>query len=248
MDLKPTTPNTNADTSPANPAPIATAWSMPETPAPPAVSEPVVAASAPQPQYSAPQPVVSYTEPEFTAPTPTPQFSAPTPIKTYAIPADQSIGASVDLNPQPVVHVLSPRGVEYVFLTIALFTGTIGLITALVSLVNGQFGFDVLSFPVSLLIVAVPVFSWLFLRLKNAELRDPSLALDASKRRSTQVIQIVMFMVCFFTLIGFVGTVMASMSGALSTSLVKIVLDVLSILVVAGGVLFYYWRDEHKSK
>lgn len=246
MDLKPTTPNTNADNNPLNPAPAATAWSMPETPPVPPVSEPAVTAPMPQADFATPKPVVSYTEPEFTSSAPTPQFSAPTE-QAYTNPFEQTTSGVVDVKPQPVVHVLSPRGVEYVFLTIALFTGTVGLITALVSLANGQFGFDVLSFPVSLLIVAVPVFSWLFLRLKKAELRDPSLALDASKRRSTQVIQIVMFMVCFFTLIGFVGTVMASMSGALSTSLVKIVLDVLSILVVAGGILFYYWRDEHKS-
>lgn len=151
------------------------------------------------------------------------------------------------VQPQPVVQVLSPRGVEYVFLTIALFTGAFGLGAALIALVNGQTGFDVLSFPVSLMVVAVPVFAWLFLRLKKAELRDPSLALDASKRRSTQFIQIVTFLISFFTLISLVTIVLAKMAGEFDASIGKALLNVLVIEVLSTSILYYYWRDEHRS-
>lgn len=148
----------------------------------------------------------------------------------------------------PVVQVLSPRGVEYVFLIITLFTGAIMLGALLISLINGQSGFSVLSYPLAGLIISLPVFSWLFLRLKKAELNDPSLKLDASKRRSTQFTQIVAFLVSFFTLIGFIGLLFATMGGDYKESLWKTILDVLVVELIAGGILFYYWRDEHQRR
>lgn len=149
------------------------------------------------------------------------------------------------VEPQPVVHVLSPRGVEYVFLTIALFTAAIGLGSVLISLVNGEYGFDILAFPVATLLVSVPIFAWLFLRLKKAELVDPQLRRDPSKRRSTQFTQIVAFLVFFFTLIGFLTLLFMKMAGQYDASAVKLVLNTLVILLISGGLLFYYWRDEH---
>jgi hypothetical protein len=146
-----------------------------------------------------------------------------------------------------VVQVLSPRGVEYVFLTISLLSGALGLIIALLSLVNGETSFAVLSFPVSLLIVSLPIFAWLFLRLKDAELRNPALRLDASKRRSTQFIQIVSFMTSFFSLIGLLTAIFAKISGNFDGSMIKAFANVLVLVVVSGGILAYYWHDEHRS-
>ena len=174
-------------------------------------------------------------------PPPPPTRVAPPPDAIPNPPAPQGVV------PQPVVKVLSPRGVEYVFMTIALVTGAVGLASALLAIVNGSYSFSVLYFPLSLLLVSVPVFSWLFLRLKHVEVLDPAARLDASKRRSTQFIQISSFFVCFFTLIGFLATVFAKLNGSYNGSIVKVILDVLVILVVAGGILFYYWRDEHKA-
>jgi hypothetical protein len=149
--------------------------------------------------------------------------------------------------PMPVVHVLSPRGVEYVFLTINLFTAAIGLMSVLIALVNSKLDFTVLAFPVALLVVSVPLFALLFLRLKRAELRDPSLRADVSKRRSTQFTQIVAYLAVFFSLIGLVSAGFAKASGVYDGNFLKLCLDVLVIVVVAGGVLAYYWRDEHKA-
>lgn len=174
----------------------------------------------------------------------TPVFNQPPQAQA---PLANPVAPAETLAPQPVVQVLSPRGVEYVFLTITLFTGALGLVSLLLSLVNGETGFEVLAFPLALLLVALPLFAGLFLRLKNAELRDPSLKLDASKRRSTQLIQIVSFVTTFFTLIGFVTVIFAKLSGNFDSSIIKAFLDVLVIFVVAGGILAYYWRDEHRS-
>ena len=172
-----------------------------------------------------------------------PIFTSPSPEPPVA--PDQPPAAS-GVVPQAVVRVLSPRGVEYVFLTIALLTGAIGLTSALISLVNGKTDFNVLEFPAATLLVSIPIFAWLFLRLKKAELLNPSLKLDPSKRRSTQFTQIVSFIITFFTLIGFVSIVFAKMAGQYGGSLVKVLLDVLVILLVVGGILVYYWRDEHR--
>lgn len=180
-------------------------------------------------------------------PTPLHGFAAATPAPEPAPAGQQADTNQNGVRPQPVVHVLSPRGVEYVFLTIALFTAAIGLTSVLLSLVNGKTDFAVLSFPVATLLVAVPVFAWLFLRLKQAELANPSLQLDASKRRSTQFTQIVSFLVVFFTMIGFLTAIFAKISGQYEGSMVKLFLDVLVILTVAGGILAYYWRDEHNK-
>lgn len=188
---------------------------------------------APAPEHTEPVPVFGVSETAAPSPSPTLQ-----PQAADVPPADGVV-------PQPVVRVLSPRGVEYVFLIIALFTSAIALGSILISLVNGQYGFSVLAYPVAGLVVGMPVFTLLFLRQKKAELANPSLKLDASKRRSTQFTQIVAYLISFFTLIGFVGIIFAKLGGDFKSSLWKAFLDVLIVEVIAGGILFYYWRDEH---
>jgi hypothetical protein len=148
------------------------------------------------------------------------------------------------VTPQPVVQVLSPRGIEYVFLTIVLFTGAINLIAALIILIDGNIDFSALAFPTAALVVTVPIFAWLFLRLKRAELRNPKLALDPSKRRSTQFTKVISFATCLFTLIGFVFGIFIRIGGNSDASMVKLFFDVLVILAVAGGILAYYWINE----
>jgi hypothetical protein len=174
---------------------------------------------------------------------PAPAFSPPPAPMPVAEPIDQA-----ELMPQPVIQVYSPRGVEYVFMTITLFGGAIGLISALLSVVNGQYSFSVLAFPTAIMLVSMPMYAWLFLRLKAAELANPKLRFDASKRRNTQLIQITGFLVCFFTLIGLLVFVFSKMSGDFDGSIVKVLLNALVILVVSGGILAYYWRDEHRYK
>lgn len=251
----------NADPDPITP-PVPSVPPQPFTPpasqftpppAPPAPAAPVAPPSESAPAWTPPPVTTSPPESSFGPPSPMSQPVPPPVVPplpsfgSYGAPVEQDNSAPTSVTPQPVVQVLSPRGVEYVFLTISLFTGAIGLMSALISIVNGKFAFSVLAAPVALLVVALPVFAFFFLRLKSAELRDAGLALDPSKRRSTQAIQIVSFIVSFFTLIGFVSILFAVMSGGVKLSLVKVILDVLSIEAVFGGILAYYWHDEHRS-
>lgn len=149
--------------------------------------------------------------------------------------------------PVPVVKVLSVRGVEYAMMSLALWFGAGGLIWILLSLIYGSNGFSALAFPVSLLVVCVPVFSFFFIRLRKQELANPELKLEPSKRRLSQTTQILAFLVCLFNLIGFVYLMMAKAGGESKASLSQSILGLLAILVVAGGILIYYWFDEHRN-
>jgi len=174
-------------------------------------------------------------------------FQEPETSFKEPIPALNPMTSS-EVNPIAVVRVLSSRGVEYVFLTIALVIASISLGALLIALLNGHYDFSVLAYPTAALVVSLPIFALLFLRLKKAENLNPSLAMDPSKRRSTQFMQIYSYIICFLTLIGVVSGIFANMSGSFSGSIVKLILDALVVLVIAGGILFYYWRDEHKTK
>ncbi len=269
MDQNPTSmPEPTVPTPPTEPYPH---HDLPlEVPQPPAGPSAVVSPVAEQPAWSSPQPTYDAAPQPIAQPHPgwhkphmkMPGFmqaassafdnaaAAPQYGSTPSVIPDMAqvpLSSSDPARPVPVVRVLSPVGVEYVFLTFTLFTGAIGLTSVLIALVNGKFDFDVLSFPAAVLLVSVPTFAWLFLYLKKQELLRPALKLDPSKRRSTQFSQIVSFAVCFFTLIGLVFAIFAKLGGQLDFSVFKAILDSLCVLVVAGGILTYYWRDEHKS-
>lgn len=186
-----------------------------------------------------PQPTVeplSWQSSTPVAPT-SPAGVTPAPVLTAAAPTA----------PVPVVRVLSPVGVEYVFLTICLFAAATGLVWALLALVNGKVDFEVMAFPAALLLVSVPAFAVIFLHLKKLELRQPALKLDPSKRRSTQFTQITSFLVSLFTLVGVIFSVFAKLGGQSGVSIGRVLLDGLVLLVVFGGLLAYYWRDEHRG-
>lgn len=99
-----------------------------------------------------------------------------------------------------------------------------------------------------MLLVTVPVFAFLFLRLKKLEMRMPHLRLDASKRRTTQFIQIVSFVATISGLIGFVYAAFAEMAGQSGASVGKAFMDMLCVVIVAGGILAYYWREDHANR
>lgn len=152
------------------------------------------------------------------------------------------------VNPVPVVRVLSTRGVEYLMFTIMLWACAIDLGWILLALINGGADFEVLSFPIASLLVALPIFGYLLVRLKSAEFANPALRLEPSKRRLTQITQVVAFLICFFNLVAFIYLIMIKISGQFDFPLWKMALNVLVVLGIAGGILAYYWFDEHKDR
>lgn len=211
-------PKTPEPIAPPNPAPA-----MPSMPAAP----PVVSS------WSAPEPVSGGTVPPVMSQPPSLSMSGSTP--------------GDGTTPMPVVQVLSTRGVEYTMMMLTLWLAAGSLLWVMLALFNGGNHFDVMAFPVSLLVVCVPIFAWFFLRLKKAELANPQLKLDPSKRRLTQFTQVIAFAACLFNLIAFVYLLFTKLAGHTTPSLGKDFLNLLVILLVAGGILAYYWNDEHRS-
>jgi hypothetical protein len=165
------------------------------------------------------------------------------------LPQGSPLAADGQQNPIPVVKVYSTRGVEYGMMTIVLWVLASTLAWLLINLINGSKTFDYLVVPTSALVVCVPVFGLLFLRLKKAELATPSLKYEPSKRRWSQLTQFVAFIVVLVNLIVFVYEILVRFgTDKKSESLMKSSLTTLVILVIAGGILAYYWFEEHRNK
>lgn len=184
-----------------------------------------------------------------------PNLNEPRTVMNPAVPvasaaqsaaAAPSITAPADDTPLPVVKVLSVRGVEYAMMSILLWIGAGSLIFLLVSLINGSANFDAMAFPLSLLLVCVPGFAFFYLRLRKAELANPALRLDASKRRFSQITQIVAFLTCFFNIVTVVYLLLGMAGGNETEGIAKVLGSTAVTLAIAGGILAYYWYDEHK--
>jgi len=204
-----------------------------------------------QPSGSMPQ-VVQPVTPGLIHPQQTPQEHSDQPRPPYQQQLDnhhhgQHQQYSRDDQPVAVVRVLSVRGVEYLMMSLALWIGAFSFAGMLLTLINGGHSFDVLAFPISVLVVAVGLFTFFFLRLKKAEVQNPALRFDPSKRRLSQTTQVLSYLAIFVSLVGIVYTLIAKMAGSLEQTLWKLVLDFVVVLAVAGGILAYYWLDEHKG-
>lgn len=200
---------------------------------------PEVPPTGPLPQQQQPVQVISQ---QFTSPAvseKTDQLLTPK--------QDVSLAALASAPSIAVVKTLSTRGLEYLFMSICLWIGAAGLVASLLLLVNGQTSASTLAFPATSLVVCIPIFAIFFIRLKKAELADPALRFDASKRRTSQITQVLAFLTSLFNIITFVYLLIAATAGNSVVSLGKAVINLLVILVIAGGILAYYWVDEHRS-
>jgi len=151
------------------------------------------------------------------------------------------------IKPMPVVKVLSTHGLEYAMMTISLWLTAFALGWIFLNLINGSRGYDNLVVPISALITGVPIFGLFFIRLHLAEMRNPALRLEASRRRWTQLTQMVAFLACLINVGVFIYAVMKHFGSEPTPSLGKAAGDLAIVLVIAGGILSYYWREEHRQ-
>lgn len=178
-------------------------------------------------------------------------------------PPSSSSGHARSQQPQAVVQNLTTRGLEYIIMFIALGVSAFALGSLLHSNVNvlmggtdGGFTSSTVSFASSALVVAFPVLAVLFLRLKKAELADPDLHRDPSRKRAVQLTLIVTFLIGLGNIIFFVYHLMTGPtrdysynvvgSGA-ADGLLGNFIHLLITLAIAGGIFAYYWLDEHKK-
>lgn len=173
-------------------------------------------------------------------------FNSPQ-INNTSLGSTQNASNDLSIESTPVVKVWSVRGLEYALMSFMLWFIASAITWVLVALINDQAGFAILSPALAILIVSVPIFSYLFLRLKKAELMDPALKKESSKRKFSQITQIVSFFIVFFSLITIVGSVLAQFGGD-DVELGKTISSSLAFIVVWGSLLGYYWHEEHKNK
>jgi hypothetical protein len=172
----------------------------------------------------------------------TPSHAPTPPAEEESAMMSPASGQSV-----PVVKVLSVRGVEYFMMTIALWVTASALAWILLNVINGSAGFDFIVVPTSALIICLPIFAFLFLRLKKAEMANPALKMESSKRRLSQWTQIVAFLAVIINCITFVYEILQKLGNDSKISLPKAFASLVVILVIAGGLLLYYWREEHNT-
>ena len=146
----------------------------------------------------------------------------------------------------PVVKVWSIKGVEYAIMTFMLWAIAIAITWVVVVLINGSAGFVQLSAPLALLIVSLPIFAVFFLRLKKAELADSSLKTESTKRKFSQITQIISFIVVFFSLLAIVATILNAVGGE-SENAGKAISTGVAFVVVWSALFAYYWFDEHRN-
>ena len=145
--------------------------------------------------------------------------------------------------PLATVRVLSPRGLEYLLMHIALWFGALGLIALLVALIGGQFNLSSIGIHLAVVLGSFPVFALLFLRLKSAEISNPTLKSDSSRRRLNQITATVSFVMSLSSIIGLIFSLLQVAAGndfPVGRSLAQIGV----VCLVSLGMLVYFWRDE----
>jgi hypothetical protein len=161
--------------------------------------------------------------------------------------------------PVAVVKNMTTRGLEYFIMFIALWITATSFAWLLHNAVNLAFAAGSQSDPDTLtslatpaLLVAVPIFSVLFLRLKKAELTNPQLHLDPSRRHAIQLTLVITFIIAIADVIAYLYSLMSgstadSLVGSSSSNGWADAVHMLVTLVVAGGIFVYYWRDIHQK-
>jgi hypothetical protein len=151
--------------------------------------------------------------------------------------------------PTAVVQTLTTRGLEYKIMFISLVVWAIALGLLLQALVSQWLDADTFSVAATTpgttaaIIVALPVFGILFMRLHRAEKADQGLRADPSRRRAIQAILVVAFIVGVWSLIN----CLTSLFNGNTRSILSAVMHLLVTLVIAGSIFAYYWRDQHRN-
>lgn len=165
--------------------------------------------------------------------------------------------------PVAVVQTLSTRGLEYHIMFSALFISSIatGLllnyaITKFIasSTADADWWGLTFNYMVSALIVSTPIFFWLFARLKKAESSDSSLRSDPARKSSIQSVLKISFVIGIIHVITYVYALISMLThsnnefvGSTGGNILEITLRLIVTLVIAGGIFWYYWSEEHRS-
>jgi hypothetical protein len=158
--------------------------------------------------------------------------------------------------PIAVTEQRTTRGLEYTIMFLAMAVTAVSLGALLHNLVDGAFGHATddngfVTYATAALIVSLPIFALLFLRLKRAEAKGPELRHDPSRRHSVQLTLIVTFLWGLFRLVAYIYSLLNptndSYLGSNISSAGGNFLHTLITVGIAGLIFVYYWIDEHKK-
>lgn len=193
-------------------------------------------------------------------PTPPPPPSPPSVSDTSPIVTTNVM--PTHSGPIAVVQSPSTRGLEYTIMFLALWVTATSFGWLVHNGVDGLFGVGGdssvygagVSYAASAILVALPIFAVLFLRLKHAEQADSELKLDASRRKAIQLTLVVTFLIGVFNIIGYVYGLLNNTTGTgvtysgSSENPFANLLHTLVTLAIAGGIFAYYWIDQHRAQ
>lgn len=159
--------------------------------------------------------------------------------------------------PIAVVQQRTTRGLEYTIMFLALGVTAVSLGAIMHNVVDVAFGYDaggdnLSSFAASALLVGLPIFAILFLRLKRAEQKNPGIRVDSSRRHAVQLTLVVAFLWGLFRLVTYIynlinGTTGGGVLGSNITAPLGNLLHTLVTVGIAGTIFAYYWNDEHRQ-
>ncbi|MCA9332500.1 hypothetical protein KDA00_01360 [Candidatus Saccharibacteria bacterium] len=158
--------------------------------------------------------------------------------------------------PVAVVANLSIRGFEYAIMFISLLASAFAVGALAHKAIYDMFaktssgysygGTDNFSaFLVTILLVCFPIFAYMFIRLKKAEIDDPTLRKDPSRRKWVQFTELVTFIVGIGYIIWFVYSLITPDGSSEDTA--QYFLHMLVTIIIAGGIFIYLWRDDRKK-
>jgi hypothetical protein len=163
--------------------------------------------------------------------------------------------------PISVVQNLSTRGFEYSIMFVSLLVSAFSLGLILHQFVNGVFTEPITTeyaysgseggeyaFPATLLLVTLPIFVYMFLRLKRAELDDPALRKDPSRKRMSHFTQFLAFAFGVGYIVYFLYTLLSGSTDSNGAgSVAESFFHMLITLGIAGTIFGYFWNDEHRA-
>lgn len=150
-----------------------------------------------------------------------------------------------------VVPYRSTAGLEYLIMFLSLWIFSLALAGVLHDAVDtlssstDSFYQNTVSFAMAALVVSLPIFAYLFLRLKKQELANPDIRRDINRKNAVQLTLLVTFLIGVGRTIFYIYQLLNSNSGN-NGSLLDNLGHTIVTVGIAGTIFVYYWKDDHK--
>lgn len=154
-----------------------------------------------------------------------------------------------------VVSYRSTAGLEYLITFISLWVAAMSLASVLHSLIdtligNGDSFYEgIATFASSALLVSLPIFTFMFLRLKKRELGEPAIRTDPSRKAAVQLTLIITFVIALGRTAFWIYQLMnvGNMPLVGNASYLSETLHALITVGISGLIFGYYWVDDHRK-